>query len=84
MNLSKNLNKLNAKGCHKADTATTKTTFAQEQIQPLVREMDKTSTMPQSLIDKLFENGVSMLYHIYNSVCIVKSSCKSVYIDVCY
>lgn len=35
--------------------------FALEQIQPIVKEMDETSTMPQTLIDKLFENGVRII-----------------------
>ena len=35
--------------------------FATEQIQPMVKEMDEKSHMPQTLIDKLFENGVRRL-----------------------
>ena len=33
--------------------------LAAEKIQPLVREMDQKSFMDQSVIDALFENGVS-------------------------
>ena len=34
--------------------------FAKEKIQPLVREMDEKSEMPDSLIRSLFEHGVSV------------------------
>jgi hypothetical protein len=35
--------------------------MATEKIQPLVKQMDMTSHMEQSVIDALFENGVSCL-----------------------
>ncbi len=33
--------------------------FAHEEVQPLVKEMDEKSEIPDSLIRKFFENGVS-------------------------
>ena len=35
--------------------------MAKERIEPLVRKMDETSHLEQSVIDALFENGVSCL-----------------------
>ena len=35
--------------------------MAREKIEPLVKKMDVTSHMEQSVIDALFENGVSFL-----------------------
>jgi hypothetical protein len=37
--------------------------FAAEKIQPLVRQMDAESKMDQSIIDGMFENGVSWSVH---------------------
>lgn len=37
--------------------------FAAEKIQPLVRKMDAESKMDQSIIDGMFENGVSGSVH---------------------
>ena len=34
------------------------TKFATEEIEPLVKEMDENCVMPDSLIKKLFDNGV--------------------------
>ena len=36
--------------------------MAKERIEPLVRKMDESSHLDQSVIDALFENGVSTVY----------------------
>ena len=38
--------------------------FAKEKIQPLVRDMDNASEMNKSVINALFEQGVSSLAYI--------------------
>ena len=41
--------------------------FAREKIQPLVREMDAASYMDKSVINALFEQGVSMM-HLFTKI----------------
>jgi hypothetical protein len=42
--------------------------FANEVIQPLVKEMDEKSEMPDSLIKAFFDNGVSPQLSLVNFI----------------
>ena len=39
--------------------------FAREVVQPKVREMDENEVMDKSIINAMFENGVSFIMYIY-------------------
>ena len=41
--------------------------FAENEVEPLAREMDKTENIPRSLIDKMGELGI-MLFHYLNMI----------------
>ena len=52
--------------CLEAYYVTVVSKFAREKLQPLVRKMDKESEMDRSIIDGLFENGVSKICLLRN------------------